>query len=98
MISRVHPPCAQAVEMNVPRCTTVRWKSSPFPAKRACAARWAVVSRDANVDAVGACIGPKGARVTPSSMNWRRENRHHQVFRLPEDFVAAALSPATVLR
>ena len=58
----------------------------------------AVMSRDENVDPVGACIGPKGARV--SSIVEELGGEKIDVVPYSEDpveFISAALSPATVL-
>ncbi len=58
----------------------------------------AVWSKDENVDAVGACIGPQGARVT--SIVDELGGEKIDVIRYSEDpaqFVAAALSPADVI-
>lgn len=59
----------------------------------------AVYARDPNVDPVGACVGPKGARVQAivqelagekiDIVRWSKD---------PESFVASALQPAKVLR
>ncbi|MEG2174008.1 MAG: transcription termination/antitermination protein NusA, partial [Oscillospiraceae bacterium] len=58
----------------------------------------AVLSHNADVDAVGACIGPKGSRV--NSIVDELGGEKIDVIKYAEDpaeFVAAALSPATVL-
>ena len=58
----------------------------------------AVWSRDPNVDAVGACIGPKGSRVAKIVEELGGEKIDVIKFsEQPEDFIAAALSPAEVL-
>ena len=60
--------------------------------------KMAVWSRDENVDAVGACIGPKGSRV--SGIVDELGGEKIDVVKYSEDvreFIAAALAPATVL-
>ena len=57
----------------------------------------AVWSKDENVDAVGACIGPKGSRV--SAIVEELGGEKIDVIRYseqPEELIAAALSPAEV--
>jgi N utilization substance protein A len=58
-----------------------------------------VVSRDRNVDAVGACVGPKGTRVQ-SIVDELRGEKIDIVPWSPDQatFVASALSPAKVIR
>jgi transcription antitermination factor NusA-like protein len=59
----------------------------------------AVVSRDRNVDAVGACVGPKGSRVQSIVDELRGEKI--DIVPWASDsaiFVASALSPAKVIR
>ncbi len=57
----------------------------------------AVISRDENVDAIGSCIGNRGARIAGIIEEVRGEKL--DVIRYsenPEEFIRAALSPATV--
>lgn len=57
----------------------------------------AVFSRDENVDAVGSCIGPKRGRISGIVDELRGEKIDVVPFsEIPEEFVAAALKPATV--
>ena len=58
----------------------------------------AVVSHDENVDPMGACVGPKGARV----QNIVNELKGEKIdiikwSKNPEEFIASSLSPAKVL-
>lgn len=99
MISRIHPGLVKRLfEMNIPEVYdgTVEIKAiSREPGTRS---KVAVTSKDPNVDAVGACIGPKGARVNAVVEELGGEKI--DVIRYSEDpaqFVAAALSPATVI-
>ena len=58
----------------------------------------AVFSRDADVDAVGACIGNRGSRIASIVEELRGEKIDVIEFsENPEEYIAAALSPATVL-
>jgi N utilization substance protein A len=64
MISRVHPGLVRRLfEMNVPEVYDGTVEIKSISREAGVRSKVAVVSRDANVDAVGACIGPKGARV-----------------------------------
>lgn len=60
--------------------------------------KMAVTSEDPNVDPIGACVGNRGARVNAIVEELRGEKvdivKYSEV---PEEFVAAALAPATVL-
>ena len=58
----------------------------------------AVVSRDPEVDAVGACIGNRGMRTTAFVEELKGEKIDViQYSENPEEFIAAALSPASVI-
>ena len=58
----------------------------------------AVYSKDPNVDAVGACIGPKGARVAKIVDELNGEKIDVVKYSEdPSEFVAAALSPSQVV-
>ena len=58
----------------------------------------AVYSRDENVDPVGACIGERGRRIADIVDELRGEKIDVVEYsEIPEDFIAAALSPAEVL-
>ena len=57
----------------------------------------AVLSRDADVDAVGACIGSKGMRIAEIVEELRGEKIDVVLFsEKPEEYIAAALSPAKI--
>ena len=59
----------------------------------------AIHSNDANVDAVGACVGPKGARVNAIVQELNGEKIDIIVWSEdPLEYIAKALSPAKVLR
>ena len=58
----------------------------------------AVYSRDANVDSVGACVGPKGSRV--QNIVSELQNEKIDIVKWDEDpavYIANALSPAQVI-
>ncbi len=58
----------------------------------------AVWSRDENIDPRGACIGPKGTRVASVVKELNNEKIDIVLYSDdPEEFIASALSPATVL-
>ena len=58
----------------------------------------AVYSREENVDPVGACIGERGRRIADIVDELRGEKIDVVEYsEIPEDFIAAALSPAEVL-
>ena len=59
----------------------------------------AVVSNNPDVDAIGACIGPKGTRVNTIVNELGGEKIDIIVYSDdPQKYVSAALSPATVLK
>ena len=61
--------------------------------------KMAVVSNDAEVDAVGACIGTRGARVNSIVEELGGEKIDIVVYdEDPEKYIAASLSPATVVK
>ena len=58
----------------------------------------AVYSREESVDPVGACIGERGRRIADIVDELRGEKIDVvEYYEIPEDFIAAALSPAEVL-
>lgn len=57
-----------------------------------------VISRDPDVDAVGACIGNRGMRIAELVEELRGEKIDVVLFsEKPEEYIAAALSPASVI-
>ena len=99
MISRIHPGLVRRLfEMNIPEVYDGTVEIKAISREAGTRSKVAVYSKDTNVDAVGACIGPKGARVNTIVDELGGEKI--DVIRYSEDpaeFVAAALSPATVL-
>jgi N utilization substance protein A len=99
MISRVHPGLVRRLfEMNIPEVYDGTVEIKAISREAGMRSKVAVWSKDENVDAVGACIGPKGARVNTIVEELGGEKIDVIKYSEdPEEFVAAALSPATVL-
>ncbi len=99
MISRIHPGLVKRLfEMNIPEVYDGTVEIKAISREAGTRSKVAVTSRDDNVDAVGACIGPKGSRVNTIVDELGGEKI--DVIRYSDDpaaFVAAALSPANVL-
>lgn len=99
LISRTHPGLVKRLfEMETPeiRDGTVEIKS--IAREAGSRTKMAVWSNDENVDAVGACIGPKGARVTAIVDELGGEKIDVVKFSDdPAQFITAALSPADVV-
>ncbi|MFR5828462.1 MAG: transcription termination/antitermination protein NusA [Adlercreutzia equolifaciens] len=94
---RTHPDLIRRLfEIEVPEIYRGSWRSSPWPASPA-PVPGAVFSREANLDPVGACVGPKGSRVRMVVEELR--NERVDVIQWSPDpavYVANALSPAKV--
>ncbi len=99
MISRTHAGLVRRLlEMNIPEVYDGTVEIKAISREAGLRSKVAVWSRDENVDAVGACIGPKGSRVNAIVEELGGEKI--DVIKYSEDpaaFIAAALSPATVL-
>lgn len=98
-LSRTHPGLLKRLfELEVPEIYdgVVELHSvAREPGKRS---KIAVYSRDPNVDCVGACVGPKGARVQNIVMEL--QNEKIDIVKWDEDpavYIANALSPAQVI-
>lgn len=100
MISRTHPSLVKRLfEMEVPEIYDGTVTIDSVSRDAGSRTKLAVHSKDEDVDAIGACIGPRGARVNKiveilggekiDIVNYS-EN--------PEEFIAAALAPANVLK
>ena len=100
MISRTHPGLVKRLfEMEVPEIYDGTVTIDSVSRDAGSRTKLAVHSKDEDVDAIGACIGPRGARVNKiveilggekiDIVNYS-EN--------PEEFIAAALAPANVLK
>lgn len=99
MISRTHPSLVKRLfEMQTPEIKDGTVEIRAIAREAGSRTKMAVYSNDENVDAVGACIGPKGGRVTAIVDELGGEKI--DVVKYSEDpalFITAALSPADVL-
>ena len=99
LISRTHPGLVKRLfELEVPEIYDGVVEIKCISREAGSRSKLAVLSHDENVDPVGACIGPKGARVT--SIVEELGGEKIDVIPYSEDpaeFISAALSPATVL-
>ncbi len=100
VVSRTHPGLLKRLfELEVPEIYEGIVEIKAIAREAGARSKIAVSSRDKNVDAVGACVGPKGSRVQAIVDELRGE----KVDIIPWNadaslFVAAALSPAKVVR
>lgn len=99
MLSRTHPGLVKRLfEMQVPEIYDGTVEIKSIAREAGSRTKIAVYSKDENVDAVGACIGPKGARVSDIVDELGGEKIDVVKYsELPQELVAAALSPAQVL-
>jgi N utilization substance protein A len=99
MISRTHPGLIKRLfEMQIPEVYDGTVEIRGISREAGVRSKVAVYSKNDDVDAVGACIGPQGARVNAIVAELGGEKI--DVIRYSEDparYVAAALSPAEVL-
>ena len=99
MISRTHPGLVRRLfELEVPEIFDGTVQIINTAREAGSRTKMAVWSDDPNVDPIGACVGPKGARVNAIVEELRGEKI--DIIKYSEDisqFVAAALAPATVL-
>jgi len=99
MISRTHPGLVKRLfEMQVPEIYDGTVEIKSIAREAGSRTKLAVWSKDENVDAQGACIGPKGSRV--GDIVDELDGEKIDVVRYSEDpgeFIAEALSPAQVL-
>ena len=100
MISRTHPGLIKRLfEMHTPEIKDGTVEIMAVSREAGSRTKIAVWSKDENVDAVGACIGPKGSRV--SAIVEELGGEKIDVIKYsenPEELVAEALSPAEVVR
>ncbi len=99
MISRTHPGLVKRLfEMEVPEIYDGTVEIKAVSREAGSRTKIAVFSKDENVDPVGACIGPKGTRVSRIVDELGGEKIDVVRFsESPEKFVAEALSPADVV-
>ena len=99
MISRTHPGLVKRLfELEVPEIYDGTVEIRSIAREAGSRTKMAVWSNDENVDAIGACVGPKGTRVAEivdelsgekiDIVNYSED---------PEEYIAAALSPSEVV-
>ncbi|MDD3429734.1 MAG: transcription termination factor NusA [Oscillospiraceae bacterium] len=100
MISRTHPGLVKRMfEMEVPEIYSGTVEIKAISREAGMRTKIAVHSADENVDPVGACIGPRGARV--ANIVEELNGEKIDIVRYSEDpaaFISAALSPANVVK
>ncbi len=100
VVSRTHPGLLKRLfELEVPEVYEGIVELKAIAREAGTRSKIAVASRDRNVDAVGACVGPKGSRVQ-AIVDELRGEKIDIVAWAPDvaQFAAAALSPAKVVR
>lgn len=99
IISRTHPGLVKRLfETEVPEIYDGTVEIKAVSREAGSRTKLAVYSRDPNVDAVGACIGPRGARVGKVVDLLGGEKIDIVKYsETPAEFIAAALAPAEVL-
>lgn len=99
VVSRTHPGLVKRLfELEVPEIYNGIVEIKSIAREAGSRTKIAVYSNDENVDAMGACVGPKGTRV----QNIVNELKNEKIdiikwSKLPEEYIANALSPAKVL-
>lgn len=99
IISRTHPGLVKRLfELEVPEIYNGTVEIKSIAREAGSRTKIAVYSTDENVDAMGACVGPKGIRVQ-SVVNELKNEKIDIIkwSKLPEEFICNALSPAKVL-
>jgi N utilization substance protein A len=100
VVSRTHPGLLKRLfEIEVPEVYEGIVEIKAIAREAGTRSKIAVASRDRNVDAVGACVGPKGSRVQ-AIVDELRGEKIDIIAWAPDiaQFAAAALSPAKVMR
>lgn len=99
VISRTHPGLVKRLfELEVPEIFDGTVEIKSIAREAGSRTKIAVNSNDENVDPMGACVGPKGIRV----QNIVNELKNEKIdiikwSKLPEEYIANALSPAKVI-
>ena len=99
IVSRTHPGLVKRLfELEVPEIYEGVVEIKSISREAGSRSKIAVVSHDENVDPMGACVGPKGARV----QNIVNELKGEKIdiikwSKNPEEFIENSLSPANVL-
>lgn len=99
LVSRSHPGLVKRLfELEVPEIGDGLVEIKAITREAGSRTKIAVASHDPNVDAVGACVGPRGMRVQTIVNELRGEKMDIVKWSVaPAEFVANALSPAKVL-
>ncbi|MDT8716422.1 transcription termination/antitermination protein NusA [Clostridium sp. 19966] len=99
VVSRTHPGLVKRLfELEVPEIYEGVVEIKSIAREAGSRTKIAVYSSDENVDAMGACVGPKGTRV----QNIVEELKNEKIdiikwSKLPEEYIANALSPAKAI-
>ena len=99
VVSRTHPGLVKRLfELEVPEIYEGVVEIKSISREAGSRSKIAVVSHDENVDSMGSCVGPKGARV----QNIVNELKGEKIdiikwSKNPEEFIASSLSPAKVV-
>ena len=98
MVSRTHPGLVKRLfELEVPEIFDGTVEIRSIAREAGSRTKMAVWSNDANVDPIGACVGPRGQRVNNIVEELRGEKI--DIIKYSEDpaeFIAAALAPSDV--
>ncbi len=99
LISRTHPGLVKRLfELEVPEIYDGTVEIRSIAREAGSRSKIAVWSSDENVDPIGACVGPKGARVNAVVDELRNEKIDIIKYSDdPAEYIAAALSPAEVI-
>ena len=99
LVSRTHPGLVKRLfELEVPEIFDGTVEIKSIAREAGSRTKIAVWSKDENVDPIGACVGPRGARVNSIVDELRGEKIDIiNYFEEPAEFVAAALSPADTI-
>ena len=99
IVSRTHPGLVKRLfELNVPEIENGLVEVKSIAREPGSRTKIAVCATEENIDAVGACVGPRGGRVGAVVDELKGEKMDIVVWSEdPAEFVAAALSPADVV-
>ncbi len=99
MISRTHPGLVKRLfELEVPEIFDGTVEIKSIAREAGSRTKLAVWSNDPEVEPIGACVGPRGGRVSAIVNELRGEKMDIVKYsENPEEFIAAALAPADVI-
>jgi len=99
IVSRTHPGLVKRLfELNVPEIESGLVEVKSIAREPGSRTKIAVCATEENIDAVGACVGPRGGRVGAIVDELRGEKMDIVIWSEdPAQFVASALSPADVV-